>query len=884
MRVEVTPNRAEIAPFRPVIVTVKITNTENVIGGYTVRLLGADPSWVELPEEQISLFPDEVRIVTVLIKPPAGLPAGERRVTVQVRELTPPHESSITDIDLVVPEAKAIGLRVDPVAVTAGRKASFSVIAENTGNSIVHGRLDGDDPEARVSFEFEPASIRLAPGEHCVVDMRAKARRPLMGPPTVRPLGLYLDEVEDDSFFSNPDGEVRKGPRGEDYMLANATFIQKSKLTRGALGLVGLLIAVSVFAIVITVALGRLVGQTTADRDLALKVASARDNGSGTGGSSGLAGTVSQLTNDKPLSAVSVSVYPANDTSKPLATTATDGSGSYAFNELAAGKYKLSFQRAGFVQIWYPAATDDADATTVQIKAKQHQHGLDVTMGGVPASISGTVQGDDVSAATLYLETIPGSAHSSSHPASQSTTPLSSTSGTTSGNPLPNSTNEAVVAKVAVGSDGSFSLANVPSPSTYQLVVVKTGYATTTQELDVGAGEQRTGVSLTLRKGDGVIKGTVSNDTGPLGGVTLTATTGQNTATTVTLKRGPHKGGFTLQGLPTPGDFTLTASLHGYASQTLSVSLASGQSLTGVAITLTNSAGSIHGDVFAAAPPAPGTTAQSTTAAATAGKTPEAGVTVTASNGLLTVQSETQSGKHAGQWAIDGLPLPGTYTLTFSGAGYASQTIGVSLDATGAVTGSDVVGKRVEVYVTSSTATLYGQITQANRPLGEATITLASGTSTYIVSSASVPNSSLGTKPGAYVMQQIPPGVYTLTVSGSGGTSSRSQVVRLSAGQQKQVDVDLRVSASITGSIIDGNGKPLKKWTAFLYAAADYPTQVDEQTRTDANGAFSFGKVDAGEYVIAFGPTNDPSAAVQTISFDVAPGEGKNLANITVNP
>jgi hypothetical protein len=868
MRVEVEPRRADIKPYEPVTITVTITNTETIIGGYTVRLLGADPSWVVMPDEQISLFPDEVRIVTIVLRPPAGLAAGARRIAVQVRELTPPTESSITDIDLVVPEAKAISLRVDPLAVNAGKKASFSVIAENNGNSIVHGRLDGDDPESKVNFEFEPAMVRLAPGEHCVVDMRAKAKRPLMGPPVIRPLGLYLDEVNDDTFFSNPDDarDAPKGPRGDDYQLANATFIQKTKLSRGALSLIGLLIAVSVFAIVITVALGRLVGQTSADRDLALQVAAARDNGSGSGGSSGLAGTVVQLTNGKPLSAVSVSVYDSTDTTKPLATTATDGSGSYAFNQLAAGKYKLSYQRAGFVQIWYPAATADADATTVQIKPKQHQHGLDVTMGGVPASITGTVQGADVSAATLYLETVPGSTHTNSHTASHATKRLSSTS-TTPPPTLPDNTTEAVVQKVAVGSDGTFSLSNVPSPSTYQLVVVKTGYATTTQELDVGAGEQRTGVSLTLRKGDGLIKGTVSGGSGPLGGVTISATSGQNTATTVSLKNGAGKGTFVLRSLPTPGDFTITASAPGFASQTLTVSLASAQSLKGVSITLTNSSGSVHGDVLSAAD-----------------NSPESGVTVTASNGLLTVQTQSESGNSAGQWSIAGLPVPGTYTLTFTRADLASQTVAVSLDANGTVTGSNVQNKRVEVYLASSTAAVYGQISQSGQPLGEATVTLASGTSTYTVTSASVADPGTNSSVGTFRLEQIPPGVYTLTVSGSGGTSTRSRVITLIAGAAKQENVTLRSAASVTGTLVDANGKPLHKWTVFLYPAASYPTDFSAETLTSTTGAFSFANVDAGRYVIAFGPTTDPGAAVQTDSFTVLPGQPTPRGTITVRP
>ena len=57
--------------------------------------------------------------------------------------------------------------------------------------------------------------------------------------------------------------------------------------------------------------------------------------------------------------------------------------------------------------------------------------------------------------------------------------------------------------KVPVGADGTFTLTNVPSPNVYELVVTKTGYATSTLQLDVAGGEARTGVELTLRKGDG---------------------------------------------------------------------------------------------------------------------------------------------------------------------------------------------------------------------------------------------------------------------------------------------------------------------------------------------------------------------------------------------
>ena len=75
-------------------------------------MLGADPSWVTLETENLSLFPDASQTVRALVRIPPGVAAGERRMAVQVRELTPPQAISIAEIELVVPASEA--LRVDP--------------------------------------------------------------------------------------------------------------------------------------------------------------------------------------------------------------------------------------------------------------------------------------------------------------------------------------------------------------------------------------------------------------------------------------------------------------------------------------------------------------------------------------------------------------------------------------------------------------------------------------------------------------------------------------------------------------------------------------------------------------------------------------------------
>jgi hypothetical protein len=880
MRVFVIPQQAAVVPGQAQPISITITNTSTVIGGYAVRVLGADPGWVTLEADELSLFPDETRTLIANVTAPRGIPAGSRRIAVQVRELTPPHASSVTEIDLTVPAAKSVQMRADPLAVTAGKRASFSLVIENTGNTMIAAQLAGDDAEGQVRFTFEPERVALSPGEHAIVDMRSQARRHFTGSPTVRMLAVYLDDEPVDGFFAGPPPE-KTPARAEREALANATFIQRAVLSRGPLSLLGLLAAVTVFAIVIVLALSRLVGQSTADRDLALQVAAAR-NAAAASGSSGLAGTVRLLTSAKPVPGVAVNVFGAADTSTPVATTATDDKGAYSVGNLAAGKYKISFRGAGFVQLWYPGATSDADATTVTLAASEQHANLDVSLGGVPATISGTVVGDDVSAATLYLETIPGGGGAGT--ATSTTTGLSATA------PIPVAppdNGNAVVKTVPIGSDGTFSLVAVPSPSIYQLVVTKTGYATSTQSIDIGAGETRTGVELTLAKGDGIISGVVSSPTGTLPGATITATAGQSTASTVSLT-GSKPGTFTLRGLPTPATFTVTATKAGFATQTLSLTLASGQKLTGVSITLGTSSGKLAGAVVQSP--------QNTGAG---------GVSVTVTDGLLTVQSVTESQKNVGHWEIDGLPVPGTYTVNFTRRDLASQTVSVSLDGSGNITpgsqGARITAAGIAVSMQSSTVTVFGKITQSggdtvcdsSNGLGEAHVTLNSGASSYTVVSASVPNG----KCGQYRIEQVPPGTYTLTVTAGSGTSPSSTVFTLSAGDTTRHNVSLARPASMSGLVRQLTNPPPEKrrcgWTVFLYHAAEYPGLVTQTAKTSAGcvtatdgtdpstaGTFTFKDIAAGKYIVSTGPTSDPANATTTKQVTVQPSQ--QLTGVTI--
>ena len=863
MRVTVSPQRVELADDEPFTVSVHIVNTGDLIGGYHLRVLGADPSWVQLETENLSLFPETSQTVHATISIPKGLGAGDRRIAVQVRELTPPQAISVVEVDVVVPSRKALRLALSPMTVICGSTGRFGLVLENTGNTVINARPVGLDPEEKIEFTFIPPVVTLAPGEHAITDLKTSAKRRWFGTPVVRTFGLG---VKPDTDLIGPDGvPAPAAPAGQRQTagaivpvpakidpLATGSMLQKARLARGVISLLSLLLAVTVFAIVITIALSRLVGVSAADRDLAIQVAAARQSDSTTG-TSALGGTVKLLTDGSPASGVAVELFDAASLSAPVSSTATNAKGVWTIPSLPAGSYKLRFRGAGFAEIWYPAALTGADAQTIQLAAGQKLLVLNITLGGLPATVSGTVTGDDVAAAVLTVSVPAADLPRGGAPPAPTTLPLTTAAPVPrAGSPvLPKATptptkpaaapaaptdaanGGAVVQTLPIGADGTFAVDDLPSPAVYDLTVSKPGYATATQRIDLAGGEDRTGVQLRLRTGDGLISGTIIGPDGPLPGAVVTATTGKTVVTTVSLTEGAI-GTFTLRGLVTPGTYTLTVTKQNYTTVSSTVTLTTGQKLTGDQLAMARSSGSLSGSV----------TLLPTNA-------PAPGVAVVVTSGATTVSTVTQSTGKVGAWTVAGLPVPGAYTVTFSRADLQSQTVAVSLDATGKAAGGGGAGTGITVGMTSASAVINGTVTQraangATQKVGEAVITLSSGTNTYTVTSASLPGSNLG----HYEITGIVPGTYTLSANRP-GTAPTSVIITVAAGQVFPYDPVMVQPASISGKVIDRGGGPVAGLEVDLYQAALYPATVYRTTTVGPDGSYSFPDVDAPQAYVA---------------------------------
>jgi 5-hydroxyisourate hydrolase-like protein (transthyretin family) len=531
------------------------------------------------------------------------------------------------------------------------------------------------------------------------------------------------------------------------------------------------------------------------------------------------------LTNGQPIAGVSVELFTAQDVTTPISNTATGDDGKWTIGNLPAGSYKFRVRGAGFTELWYANGLTAADATEVTVQVGQQITDLTVNLGGLPATVSGQVSGDDVAGAVLTVQV----------PVEFLPTDPSAQAAQAAEAPPAGAPAGAVLTTAPIGSDGKFDLSDIPSPAVYDLVLSKPGYATDTQRIDLSGGEVRGDIQLRLRTGDGLISGTVTGPDGPLGGAVITATSGTSKVQTVSLTEG-QVGGFTIRGLVTPATYTVSVTSPGFTTQTTSVALADEQKLTGVQLTLARSAGSLSGSV---------TTLP--------GNAPAAGVSVTVSAGTTSVQTITQSAGTVGAWTIAGLPIPGAYTVTFSRDDLQPQTVAVNLDAAGnpttGSTGSAAGG--IDVAMTSAFAEISGVVSQRSAdgttaPAGEATVTLSSGSDTYTVTSASQPESATG----SYRVGGVVPGTYTLSVSRR-GTSPTSIIVTVAAGQSLIQNPVLIPPASITGLVRDRQGSTQPGVEVDLFKASEYPAQVTQRATTDASGRYTFADVDAPQaYVL----------------------------------
>jgi len=313
------------------------------------------------------------------------------------------------------------------------------------------------------------------------------------------------------------------------------------------------------------------------------------------------------------------------------------------------------------------------------------------------------------------------------------------------------------VAPTGTGTSGSYSV-NLSQycsslPSTSVLYVQAVGKPSITNHLTPG-------VTYANACGSTALSGQVTNlnTGGALAGATVSLTGPTTVSTTA-----DASGNYSFSGIPA-GTYTVTGTASGYKARSYSgVTVISGQTTTqNVQLTTT---GRVTGSVTGA------------------GGAALSGATVTLQGGNLPT-TDTVSTDASGNYTSNWDPI-GTYTVTCSAAGYASQTVsGVTISTGGLTTVNCTL---------SNTGTLTGVVTNLNTggAISGATVSYSGGSTTTDSS-------------GRYTFSGVTSGTYSVTATASGYLSRTYSGVTVNPGVTNTQDVQLSTSGRVTGTVTSG--------------------------------------------------------------------------------
>lgn len=688
MRLEVSPAELDVTVGEPVVLQVEVYNSRSVIDGYRPTLLGLPEQPFTSDPPELSLFPETSGVMLVTFTLPVTFPAGSRVIGVKVASVIDPGESAAREVRINVAPFSVATLGVEPLAVTAGKRAEFTVAVANQGNVPLETPVRVSDSLGKLAFRLAPAVLAVEAGGKATARIRASGRRPFFGSPLPHQITFTTEGTPQP-------------------LQAVSTFMQKPLVPRAVLTLLSILVALAMWGSVLFLGVNKVSDQVKKNREAdaaaAYKQTAAGPFAGLPGGGGVLASVAGRITAAPDAKDATVSLIPvpsaagapAGDVPAPVTTPPT---GDYKIDKVAPGSYQIVFAKVGL----------GTQSRLIELKLGEQLTGIDVTLVGGSAAVSGTV--------------------------SDATGPVGGATVTAD-----NGKDVVTTVTSSTGPVGTFALAGLPAPATYAISVAKEGFGTQSKVLDLAPNQKVTGFNVTVTQGKGSISGTVSSKAGaPLGDVLVTVRAGTAAVPapagpTTTLPKGPLRPGqlgpdvlgaaltlaggpigfYSITGLPTPGTFTVTFQKDGYLPATTTTSLAQDGNETSMSPILQPVTGVVTGivtqEIARVVPCRP-----------LECRLPEVQVKVTDRNGseVRTTTSASSPADSLGRYEIAGLPA-GAYTITFSKTGYVPQTFSLTLVDNQPQRALDVTLRGVTVAISGSgpNCTAVDVVLRDGRPL-----------------------------------------------------------------------------------------------------------------------------------------------------------------------
>lgn len=773
MRLSSDTAALDLGPAGSGALPIDVVNTAAVIDALMVRPIGLPEAYLSARPRVLALFPEAAGRIDVELSTPPTFPSGEHRVEIEVysqRGLQPPQRIPLT---LSVPPRPAVSIEARPARVRARREGAFVLDLANIGNIGLDVALRAADADRALTISTGTDRLWLDPGASARVRLVARGPRMILGNEQDRPLTIIAT------------GRAVSDAREHEVADSVQTVLrQRPVITRGMLTAAILPAIIALWALVFLLGASRVLSRDPVTKEVPPSFyASAPQpgtdggdgsGGDGSGGSGGdgsagaanaapagalpkdgqvpaavggtIGGKVTAVSDGRPVGRLQVDAFRRSVAGDLVlvSSAATQADGSYTVAGLFPGSYLIRVSATGFDTVWYPRVAADALAVPVPASAQRPTTNVDVVITGQPASITGSVSLGST------LTTVPVSVAARS---------LSGTGATSSQDPI---------AVATTAADGSYVLAALPAPASYELTFTAAGYQPSAVVATVTGGQARIQPSVLLSAGNGQISGTVTDGGSRLGGVAITTTVNGQAFTTGTPTTGAV-GTYILPGLPTPGTYLLTFSLEGYGSRTIVVDLGAGQSRAGVDVEVRGGTGTVTGQVI-----------DDRTGAGLGG------ASIAVGGGGSTGGTTSLTSGTVGLFVLSGLPAPGSYTLTVTLPGFAPQSVPVTLSGTGA---PPTVIVRMPVSSGSIVGVVLGCTTQTADPAScspqvGATVTVTNGQQTWTTTSTvagavSETGGQLG--PGGYSISSLPAGTYAVTITYP-GKQQRTVMATVTAG------------------------------------------------------------------------------------------------------
>jgi carboxypeptidase family protein len=786
MRVVADSRHLAVEPGRTTAVVLDVVNTEDVIDGVSANVIGIPTECVSAQPALLPLFPDAAGTVTLELSVPSTHPAGRHPLTIEVVSHGTMRAPQYLDVDLDVTARPGMRLDAQPKLVRARRSGRYVLELANYGNVPLDVTLSASDPDRNVQVTFTPERRTVEPGAVAPVMLVLRGPRMFTGaevdravtveanaqpftaptpaltpapapdnsppdnttPGTTAPLGPGADGGTDESdAFDGPAAVVCEIP---------LVFRQRPLIGRGLLTAGILVTIVAAWAAIFLIGLSKVFANdpmtkeapasffvskqsTSASGNQALAAATRQEGAAaapagalsksgqlpaGLGGT--VNGTVVAAYDSQPVGRILVRAYRAGPHGLiAMSSTASQADGTYSLAGLFPTSYYIEFSATGYRTQWYPNQPSHSRAQPIIAVAQGVTSGIDARIAGERASISGTINAGDTLRPVIT---------------------------TVTARPLLGPQTGQAVASTKTQPNGAYRLTGLPAPETYELTFTTPGYQASTLVDDVSGGDARLEPTVMLGASTGQISGVVTAGTAPLGGARVSTTVGGTALNVLTPTTG-QVGVYALVNLPTPATYVITFSSPGHGTTTQVVDLAAGQSRAGLNVNLASGTGSIKGQVLG-----PGNTGLG-------GATVAVGGAVNSSGGTPTATTLTTG--IPGSFNINGLAVPGSYTLTVTLTGFAVASVPVELTANAAA-------PNVVVHLTARLGSVAGTVRGPNgQPFAGATITATNGQKSLSATSES--------SDGGYLIANLDPGSYSLTVTAP-GLRQQTALINVSPG------------------------------------------------------------------------------------------------------